>query len=107
MSNTIIRCEGIGKQYRIGERERYKSLRDVVTDAIKRPFRGIQKGTGRAQKSRNDKPTIWAVEDVSFEVNQGEIIGIIGRNGAGKSTLLKILSRITEPTCGYAEVNGR
>src|SRR6266702_1001943 len=107
MSDRAIRCEGIGKQYRIGERERYKALRDVITDALKGPFRRIRQAAGRAESNCNGKPTIWALQDVSFEVKEGEVLGIIGRNGAGKSTLLKILSRITEPTCGRAEIKGR
>lgn len=105
MSDTAIRCERIGKQYRIGERERYKALRDVITDALKNPFRRLARAETGSE--RNRKPTIWALQDVSFEVKHGEVVGIIGRNGAGKSTLLKILSRITEPNQGYAEINGR
>ena len=107
MSDHAIRCEVIGKQYRIGERERYKALRDVITDALKGPFRRIREAGGREEGNRNRKPTIWALQDVSFEVKEGEVVGVIGRNGAGKSTLLKILSRITEPTRGYAEIHGR
>jgi lipopolysaccharide transport system ATP-binding protein len=107
MRDTIIRCEGIGKQYRIGERESYKALRDVITDALKSPFRRLPKGASAPSGNRNGKPKIWALQDVSFEVNEGEVVGVIGRNGAGKSTLLKILSRITEPTRGYAEIHGR
>lgn len=106
MSNIAIQCDGLSKQYRVGGRERYKALRDVIMDGLKRPFR-IRDDLRSSGDSAESESTIWALRDVSFEVTQGEVVGIIGRNGAGKSTLLKILSRITEPTQGQAEITGR
>jgi lipopolysaccharide transport system ATP-binding protein len=94
MSDTAIVVEGLGKRYQIGQREPYGALRDVLMEAL----RG---------KRRGASDTIWALKDVSFEIKQGEVVGIIGRNGAGKSTLLKILSRITKPTEGMADIWGR
>jgi len=99
MSESVIHVEGLGKRYRVGERERYFALRDVLARAVTAPFRR----NGR----RREKDYLWALRDVSFDVRQGEVIGLIGRNGAGKTTLLKILSRITRPTEGFAEIRGR
>jgi lipopolysaccharide transport system ATP-binding protein len=103
MSDIAIRVDGVSKLYRLGEPERYRTLRDTLTDAITGPFRRLR-GEGAARK---EAEMLWALKDVSFEVKHGEVVGIIGRNGAGKSTLLKILSRITEPTHGHAEIRGR
>src|SRR5271170_8508396 len=99
MSEIVIHVEGLGKRYRVGERERYLALRDVLTRAFTAPFR-------RGQERRT-RDYLWALRDVSFDVGQGEVVGLIGRNGAGKTTLLKILSRITRPTEGFAEIHGR
>lgn len=108
MSDLAIRCEGIAKQYRIGQPESYRALRDTLTDAVTAPFRRVRAALQGGNGHRASSPaTIWALEDVSFEVRQGEVLGIIGRNGAGKSTLLKILSRITKPTRGAADIYGR
>lgn len=97
----IIKVEHIAKHYRIGTNQpAYQTLRDTIVETFRAPFKGQRNG-------EDSSTTVWALHDVSFEVARGEVIGIIGRNGAGKSTLLKILSRITEPTSGTAELYGR
>jgi lipopolysaccharide transport system ATP-binding protein len=96
---TAIRVENLSKRYRIGVApERYRTLRDQIAGAVR--------SLGR-RAARQEESIFWALRDVSFDIEQGEVVGIIGRNGAGKSTLLKILSRITEPTEGRLEVRGR
>src|SRR5271170_6046811 len=99
MTETVIHVEGIGKRYRVGERERYFALRDVITRAVRAPF--------QRNGARRSVDYLWALRDISLDVKQGEVVGLIGRNGAGKTTLLKLLSRITRPTAGFAEIHGR
>src|SRR5712691_3001376 len=110
MGDTAIRVENLCKRYRIGERQRYKTLRDALFGVMCAPFRGLRaclSGEWASARSQESNNVIWALKDVSFDVKRGEVVGIIGRNGAGKSTLLKILSRITKPTKGFAEIHGR
>nr|WP_319375685.1 ABC transporter ATP-binding protein [uncultured Methanoregula sp.] len=98
--NYAIRVSHIGKKYNIGgPQEKYHTLRDAIVNSIRAPFKGFH----RPPQNKG----FWALKDISFDVEHGEIVGIIGRNGAGKSTLLKILSRITTPTEGKVELFGR
>jgi hypothetical protein len=108
MGDIAIRVEGLGKRYRIGQRQRYKTLRESIMQGLAVPYRRLQSAFQHSNgKASHADGMIWALKDVSFEVKHGEVLGVIGRNGAGKSTLLKILSRITEPTEGYADICGR
>jgi lipopolysaccharide transport system ATP-binding protein len=104
MGTIAIRVENLSKQYRIGgPQAQYRTMRETMMDLAAAPARRLR----RLGQPTPEEETIWALRDVSFEVKHGEVLGIIGRNGAGKTTLLKILSRITEPTEGRAEISGR
>jgi lipopolysaccharide transport system ATP-binding protein len=103
MSDLAIRVEGLGKKYRIGgPAMSYRTLRDSFAEFLQSPA-GWLRGAG----NDGGLNTIWALKDVSFEVRQGQVLGVVGRNGAGKSTLLKILARVTDPTEGLGEIRGR
>lgn len=109
MNDIAIKAEKLGKLYSVGQLQGYKTLRESLMTAASAPFRslGSMITKTKPQSRKTDSKHIWALKDVSFEIKHGEAWGIIGRNGAGKTTLLKILSRITTPTEGYADINGR
>jgi lipopolysaccharide transport system ATP-binding protein len=104
MGEKAIRVAGLGKEYQLGTRERgHTTFREALSGALMAPFRRLRQLSGATEPAAS----FWALKDVSFDVEPGEVVGIIGRNGAGKSTLLKILSQITEPTTGEVTLNGR
>jgi ABC-type polysaccharide/polyol phosphate transport system ATPase subunit len=98
MSEVAIRAEGLSKVYRLGHQERYSALRDTLARTLRAPWSLFK---------REKREEFWALKDVDLEVKHGEVLGLIGRNGAGKTTLLKILSRITRPSKGWADIYGR
>ena len=99
MTDTVIHLENLSKKYIIGaSQERFDTIRDLLVHAVKAPFQ---------KKVKDESRVFWALRDISFDVERGSVIGIVGRNGAGKSTLLKVLSRVTDPTSGIGEIHGR
>ncbi len=105
---SVITVRDLAKRYPIGERLRYQTLRETIVEKVRTPLRSLTRsGSAANAPDREEENEIWALHGVNLDVAQGEVLGIIGPNGAGKSTLLKILARVTRPTLGYAEINGR
>jgi lipopolysaccharide transport system ATP-binding protein len=107
---AAVSVQNLSKRYRIGAAEtrfRYGLLRDVLVDVVTSPVRMVKAAAGKGARGSRNVSYIWALDDISFDVEEGNVLGIVGRNGAGKSTLLKVLSRVTEPTKGEVTVRGR
>ena len=107
---TAISVKNLGKQYKIGaaqQKFQYNMFRDVIVDTLMTPVRIFRALRGQGMRGATHTSMLWALKDVSFDLEEGKVLGIVGRNGAGKSTLLKILSRVTEPTIGTVSVRGR
>jgi len=107
---TAISVKNLGKQYKIGaaqQKFQYNMFRDVIVDTLMTPVRVFRALRGQGMRGATNTSLIWALNDISFDLEEGKVLGIVGRNGAGKSTLLKILSRVTEPTVGTVSVRGR
>ena len=107
MSDVVIKVENLGKLYQLGQYVNVQALRASLTNVLYAPFRRSRSTAADSKTQNTDSEHIWALKDISFEVKRGEVMGVIGRNGAGKTTLLRVLTRITDPTEGYAEIHGR
>ncbi|MCU1260528.1 MAG: hypothetical protein JWO80_3413 [Bryobacterales bacterium] len=108
MDDTVIRVEKLGKQYLVGaEAPAYQTFRETISSLLYAPVKAARSALSRRTTEEGKEQTFWALHNLSFEIKRGDVVGVIGSNGAGKSTLLKILSRVTEPSCGFAEIHGR